>query len=395
MVDIDTHSKLTFFLLEGYDVPSYIAEGSFGAVWKSSRVDPQTQERQDVAIKVIRDIASEDRLVRDSDRLVYLKRIFREISVMSLFAQCEEFVHILDMYLSPDGKDLFIVMPFIDHSLTSVLGDPRVRGVGLPEALARYITMQLLVALSRLEKCNCIHRDLSLSNVLVNGEQYDIYLADFGLSRAHYEPGYDMTNVEIVTLPYRPPEIALRGQSLSNKIDIWSLGVILVECLNGEPFLHGAKDDLTHLRMIVERVDRPVLLDEKTRSMMSPGAFTYLQRSWDYLSQLAPDISAAIRNKSVSQDCMDVLKCMLRFHPDDRKPASELLTMPWFVNAGEDADVMRALLANPNAPERGFDRDIEGLAFDDMMVSIRGRCSHSIPTQKLELLYNGKHVDRL
>jgi serine/threonine protein kinase len=400
-MDFDLPNTLTFYLLEGYSVPQYVAEGSYGAVWKSSRPMPSTvsageghvDERQTVAIKIIRDIGSVDRMCKQSDRDTYLKRIYREIGIMTLFADCEEFVHILDTYLSPDGKDLFIVMPFIDHSLTSVLGDPRVRNIGLPEDLTRYIAMQLLVALSRMEKCNCIHRDLSLSNVLVQGEAYEIFLADFGLSRAHYEPGYDMTNVDIVTLPYRPPEIALRGQRLSNKIDIWSLGIILVECLTGKPLLHGAKDDLMHLQAIVEKVDRPKELDDRVQAMMSEPGFRWLARSWGHISLMTPDVARLI-DRPVSAECMDVIRGMLRFHPDDRMSASELLGMPWFVNAGEDAEVMHSLLSNPKAPQVGLSSEFEASTYEQMLTDIHERCSGSLPTQRMELAYVGKHYDR-
>lgn len=400
--EFDMPDTFTFCLLDGYSTPEYVAEGSYGAVWKSTRPSPvnptnpdvpPTEERQTVAIKVVRDIACIDRMCKQSDREMYLKRIYREIGVMALFAECEEFVHILDMYMSPDGKDLYIVMPFIDHSLNSVLSDPRVIGTGLSEDLSRYIVMQLLVALSRMEKCACIHRDLSLSNVLVQGEEYAVFLADFGLSRAHYEPGYDMTNVDIVTLPYRPPEIALRGQNLSNKIDIWSLGIILVECLTGNPLLHGAKDDLRHLQKIVEMIDRPAGLTEREEAMMSPAGYSYLGRNWEYISQTTPDVAKLV-NKPLSAECLDVLRAMLRFHPEDRKSALELLQMPWFVNAGDDAAVMHSLLSNPQAPQAGLPPDFENTPFEQMLEEIRARCSHTHNMVEMQLAYSGKHFDR-
>lgn len=95
-----------------------------------------------------------------------------------------------------------------------------------------------LIASTVLEQININHYDVGTGNILIqdrgNGD-LRFKLADFGLSRTSH-PGVSRTE-EIVTMPYRPPEI-LVGRSRSTyqevKIDVWSFGAVLYEFLTGE-----------------------------------------------------------------------------------------------------------------------------------------------------------------
>ncbi|CUG87843.1 serine-threonine protein kinase, putative [Bodo saltans] len=284
-----------FHYLTDYSIPQYVAEGGNASVWRASRPHPNKPgELQAVAIKVIRDIDSVERHL--SIRGVFMRRLFREISLMAHFAQVEGFVHILDMYMTDVSKDvatnqamkprrdLYIVMPFIDRSLKDLIQLPLFKG-GFSEGMTRSFAKQLLMALACMEKSNCIHRDLTLANVLVGGDHPNY--KDFGLSRAYFDSNVDITNVDLVTLPYRPPELTLRSQDLlapltgpkllGNKIDIWSLGIILVECLIGKALLDDVKDDVTLLKAIVERVDRPTELNDRVKAMLTEAGFNIVQ----------------------------------------------------------------------------------------------------------------------
>ncbi len=91
--------------------------------------------------------------------------------------------------------------------------------------------------MSYLHDNDVLHRDLKLSNLLLNSEG-KLKLADFGLAR---RIGYPLTNYtpKVVTLWYRSPEILLRHpQGYSKPADAWGVGCILAELLNfGFPIL--------------------------------------------------------------------------------------------------------------------------------------------------------------
>ena len=72
-----------------------------------------------------------------------------------------------------------------------------------------------------------IHRDLKGANLLMNNEGI-LKICDFGLGRwmnSHYKY---MTS-EVVTFPYRAPELFYGNNQYNEKVDIWSVGCIFAE----------------------------------------------------------------------------------------------------------------------------------------------------------------------
>jgi cyclin-dependent kinase len=76
----------------------------------------------------------------------------------------------------------------------------------------------------------------------------ELKLADFGLARAFGIPVRNYTN-EVVTLWYRSPDVLLGSRNYNTSVDIWSIGCIFVELLNGRPLFPGnsENDQLTKI----------------------------------------------------------------------------------------------------------------------------------------------------
>lgn len=91
------------------------------------------------------------------------------------------------------------------------------------------ITKQLLKALGKLHSMNVIHCDVKPENILISDEQKsEIKLIDFGsCCFSHETPTFYMQ-----TRPYRAPELIL-GCEFNSKIDMWSLGCVLLEFYTG------------------------------------------------------------------------------------------------------------------------------------------------------------------
>ena len=96
-----------------------------------------------------------------------------------------------------------------------------------------------------------VHRDIKPANLLFD-EDRRLRIADFGLARALAEAGITEPAGSIVgTARYASPEQA-KGETLSGKTDVYSLALVLVECVTGEvPF---AAD--TTLGSLLARVDQ-------------------------------------------------------------------------------------------------------------------------------------------
>uniref|UniRef100_A0A8C6L4W1 non-specific serine/threonine protein kinase n=1 Tax=Nothobranchius furzeri TaxID=105023 RepID=A0A8C6L4W1_NOTFU len=122
----------------------------------------------------------------------------------------------------------------------------------MPEKEARSIVMQIVSALRYLNEIKppIIHYDLKPGNILlVDGTACgEIKITDFGLSKIMDDDNYgvdgmDLTSQGAGTYWYLPPECFVVGKEppkISNKVDVWSVGVIFFQCLYGrKPFGHN------------------------------------------------------------------------------------------------------------------------------------------------------------
>ena len=75
------------------------------------------------------------------------------------------------------------------------------------------------------------HLDLKLANILLN-ENMVPKIADFGLSRLFEGQKTQRTKSIIGTRGYLPPEYC-NGEIISNKFDIYSLGVVIIKIMTG------------------------------------------------------------------------------------------------------------------------------------------------------------------
>ncbi|GMI98073.1 hypothetical protein like AT1G49180 [Hibiscus trionum] len=158
----------------------------------------------------------------------------------------------------------------------------------IQEELARRFMLQLGAGLEVLQSHHIIHRDLKPENILLSGPEDDLALkiADFGLSRS-VDPGKYAQTVCGSPL-YMAPEV-LQFRSYDEKVDMWSLGAILFELLNGHPPFHG-------------RTNVQLLQNIKSS--------TCLPFSKLILSQLHPD-------------CVDICSRLLSVNPVDRMSFQE------------------------------------------------------------------------
>lgn len=87
-----------------------------------------------------------------------------------------------------------------------------------------------------------MHRDLKPSNLLYNNDGLffilgQVKVCDLGLARKYTGPK-NYTGV-VVTLWYRAIEVLLGNEQYGPGIDIWSLGCIFAELVNGSPLFMG------------------------------------------------------------------------------------------------------------------------------------------------------------
>jgi len=144
------------------------------------------------------------------------------------------------------GDTHYLALELIDGTdLRAVLRHLRLRAESLDAGLVSFIAHALGAALDFAHAATedgdtkgIVHRDISPSNVLLSNWG-EVKLADFGIAKAMNRPASVQSNALKGKVAYMAPEYAL-GRHCSARSDLFSLGVLLYECLAGfRPFDGG------------------------------------------------------------------------------------------------------------------------------------------------------------
>eukprot|EP00292_Cryptomonas_paramecium_P004780 CAMPEP_0113690114 /NCGR_PEP_ID=MMETSP0038_2-20120614/17584_1 /TAXON_ID=2898 /ORGANISM="Cryptomonas paramecium" /LENGTH=500 /DNA_ID=CAMNT_0000611349 /DNA_START=112 /DNA_END=1610 /DNA_ORIENTATION=+ /assembly_acc=CAM_ASM_000170 len=130
-------------------------------------------------------------------------------------------------------RALWVVMEYMDGgSLTSLLQLYQQRRLELTEPEMAALTKHCLDAVAFLHSLGRVHRDIKSDNVLINTSG-EVKIADFGFC-VQLTQEKDMRHSMVGTPYWMAPEL-VRGQTYDQKVDIWSLGIMMIEMAEGEP----------------------------------------------------------------------------------------------------------------------------------------------------------------
>lgn len=170
---------------------------------------------------------------------------------------------------------------------------------------------------------NIYHRDLKPDNILIfkkDNQNEVAKLIDFGSScNSSY---ISKKNCCVTTRYYRAPEVCFGSCEYGNKIDIWSFGCILTECILGYPLFQSNADN-EHLFCLINCLgthsfnDCGVLIDSDYFSFLFNHSFKGFV-NFDHLF------------RSYGEDCIDIVKKTLCVNPNKRLSAKDALDHPFF-----------------------------------------------------------------
>jgi serine/threonine-protein kinase len=164
-----------------------------------------------------------------------------------------------------------VVMEYIEGLTLREVLDQKTR---ISPSLTIHIGMAIASALDAAHASGLVHRDIKPGNILITPTGR-VMLADFGIAKAVNGNESDLTNQNIMmgTAKYLSPE-QVRGKPLDGRADIYSLGLVLYECLAGRvPFI-GDSDVETALA----RVQREPTNLLKKRPNLPPALTNFIHQ---------------------------------------------------------------------------------------------------------------------
>ncbi len=185
-----------------------------------------------VALKLLaRELTEDDR---------FRERFLRE----SRLAASLNHPHIVPVYRAGESDGvLFIAMHYVEGTDLGRLLRGHERG--LDPGHAASIIEQLADALDAAHERGLIHRDVKPANVLIAERRRGghCYLADFGLTRhSSSQSRLTATGDFMGTVDYAAPEQILGREQVDHRVDVYSLGCVLYECLTGTTPFRGDRD---------------------------------------------------------------------------------------------------------------------------------------------------------
>ena len=134
-------------------------------------------------------------------------------------------------------------------------------------AKVQKIFTQLVGAVSYVHNKSCVHRDLKLENILLDKNE-NVKLVDFGFTR-EYEGKASYLQTWCGTVCYSAPEMVKGEKYAGEKVDIWSLGIILYALLCGELPFDDDDEAKTKMKILKEEPCYPDDMPQPARDLIS------------------------------------------------------------------------------------------------------------------------------
>ncbi|KAK7266469.1 hypothetical protein RIF29_19113 [Crotalaria pallida] len=214
------------------------------------------------------------------------------------------------------SNSIYLVFEYMEHDLAGLVSRP---DIVFTDAQIKCYMRQLLSGIEHCHVRGIMHRDIKVSNILVNNEGV-LKIADFGLANAISPNNKHQLTSRVVTLWYRPPELLMGSTNYGVSVDLWSVGCVFAELYLGKPILKG-RTEVEQLHKIFKLCGSPP--DEYWKTFKLPHA-TMFKPHTNYERSLRE------RCADFPETALNLLESFLSIDPYMRGTASSALMSEYF-----------------------------------------------------------------
>jgi len=251
-----------------YDMGTEIGRGALSVIYECVHKEDDIK----FAVKVIEKNKMEDEM----------KKFRRKIKIVKKLRNRNEHIIALEDYVE-DIDTIFLVQ---ELATGGELFDQIISRESFGERDAAIIIRQLLEATRYMHDRGIAHRDLKPENLLLTGENNEIKISDFGLSKG-----------TIGSPDYVAPEILSGSTDNDSAVDIWSIGVITYILLCGFLPFYGPTE-------------------QQVRNKITRAEYDFPSPEWD----------------DISDEAKEFIRALLVINPNERLTAEECLGSAWITS---------------------------------------------------------------
>ncbi|KAL2335477.1 hypothetical protein Fmac_016690 [Flemingia macrophylla] len=279
-----------------------IGQGTYSSVFRAREVETGKM----FALKKVRF----DNLQPESIRFMA-----REISILRRLDH-PNIMKLEGIITSRLSNSIYLVFEYMEHDLAGLVSRPE---IVFSESQIKCYMRQLLSGLEHCHMRGIMHRDIKVSNILLNNEGV-LKIGDFGLANTIGTNNKHHLTSRVVTLWYRPPELLMGSTNYGVSVDLWSVGCVFAELFLGKPILKG-RTEVEQLHKIFKLCGSPS--EEFWKKSKLPHS-TMFKPHTNYESSL--------REKCVDFPitAVDLLETLLSIDPSNRGTASSALMSEYF-----------------------------------------------------------------
>ncbi|WFD04996.1 [pyruvate dehydrogenase (acetyl-transferring)] kinase [Malassezia vespertilionis] len=322
-------------VLSRYRVLGFLSSGTYGRVYKVQELVPSGPGR-DARIYAIKKFKPD----REGDTQTYTGISLSAIREIALNRELrhENVVWLREVLLEENA--IFLVYEFVDHDFLQIIHHHlTVLRTPINGAVIKSLMWQLLNGVQYLHANWIMHRDLKPANILITARGV-VKIGDLGLARVYADPMISLysTDMVVVTIWYRAPELLLGARHYTPAIDLWAAGCIWGELaalrpmFKGEEVRMGARVKVVPLQTnqlgkIVDILGTPNHERWPTIDTMPDYAEWQRVRGGD---NVPPTLYQWYADRTGTAAGYDLFDKLLQYDPAQRLTAAAALRHPWF-----------------------------------------------------------------